>query len=160
MMKINYAFDIAAEIISDKPFHEIPIKELCAVIRQRADQIEADNIREAFSVFDEMKESEQDSLRKFGAYDTPLSKENIDDRIDDWHDGEGVCENLHAHLGLSMEQYAYWVEKGELPCLHLTGYWIEPNKSFRCGKCGYQFQLADLPKIGREILTKKQKQPK
>lgn len=42
--------------------------------------------------------------------------ENIDDRIDAWHDGDGDEDQpLHEYLGWTREQYAAWVERGEFP---------------------------------------------
>lgn len=55
----SYAFDISAEIISDKPFDEIPIAELCAAMRARLDRVEQDNMHEAFVDWDSYVEEEE-----------------------------------------------------------------------------------------------------
>lgn len=96
--------------------------------------------------------------KAYGAYETPTTEENIEDRIDDWHEGGGelptrgeTTKTLHGHLGLSEGQFRHWVEKDKLPCLHLTGYWIHEGSSFRCYQCQCQFHLDDLPKIPRDI---------
>lgn len=51
-MKTNYAFDFAAEIISDKEFHEIPIEDLVAAISERLARVKESQEREAFGLFD------------------------------------------------------------------------------------------------------------
>lgn len=51
-MATNYAFHVAAEIISDKAFKDIPLKDICDAMRERLNQIEADGTREAFDAFD------------------------------------------------------------------------------------------------------------
>lgn len=43
-----------------------------------------------------------------------VTEENIDDLIEKWHDGDSKLP-LHEYLGLTFEEYAYFVEKGELP---------------------------------------------
>jgi hypothetical protein len=59
-MKTNYAFDVAAEIVSDKPFGEIPVSDLCAAMRKRLDEIEKTGTRDPFSSFDEMEAESDD----------------------------------------------------------------------------------------------------
>ena len=41
--------------------------------------------------------------------------EQIHDHIDDWHDHPDFAVSLHTYLGMTLEQYAAWVERGELP---------------------------------------------
>jgi hypothetical protein len=41
--------------------------------------------------------------------------EQIHDHIGEWHDAPEDGETLHAHLGMTWEQYAAWVERSELP---------------------------------------------
>lgn len=43
-----------------------------------------------------------------------VTEENIDQYIEEWHNSSTDLE-LHEYLGLTWEQYARWVEKGELP---------------------------------------------
>lgn len=54
--------------------------------------------------------------KEFGAFDTPTTAQNIDDRIDAWH-GETAppieLPLLHQYLGLSRETYAAYVENGD-----------------------------------------------
>lgn len=50
---------------------------------------------------------------RFGAYYTATTPENVDDRVDDWHENAACCVDgraLHEHLGWTEEQYARWVE--------------------------------------------------
>lgn len=42
------------------------------------------------------------------------TKETIDDLISEWHDSETTL-SLHEYLGLSVEEYATWVNTSELP---------------------------------------------
>ena len=51
--KTNYMFDCAAEIVTDKPFDEVPVSELVQAMRQRLDRILAIDEREAFGICDE-----------------------------------------------------------------------------------------------------------
>lgn len=61
-MRINYAFDFCAEIVSEKPFNDIPVKDLCAAMRARLDRVEKDSdmpgAHEAFNCFDQYEEEE------------------------------------------------------------------------------------------------------
>jgi hypothetical protein len=41
--------------------------------------------------------------------------EQIDDIIDEWHDGKIECEHLHEALGWTCEQYKSWVETSVIP---------------------------------------------
>jgi len=43
-----------------------------------------------------------------------VTKENIDDLIDEWHEGNSE-QKLHEFLGLTEEQYAHYVKTNELP---------------------------------------------
>lgn len=43
-----------------------------------------------------------------------VTKENIDDLIDMWHESDSELP-LHTYLGLTEEQYAEWVETNKLP---------------------------------------------
>jgi hypothetical protein len=45
----------------------------------------------------------------------PTTPENIDDRIDAWHDGGGRNLELHEYLGWTREQYKAWLERSEYP---------------------------------------------
>lgn len=54
----NYAFCFAAEIVSELPFDEIPVEEICAAIRGRLEKACADGNREVFECFDEFEEEE------------------------------------------------------------------------------------------------------
>ncbi len=44
----------------------------------------------------------------------------IDDAIDLWHDGGGKGLALHEFLGWTWEQYAAYVERGEIPTPEAT----------------------------------------
>lgn len=37
------------------------------------------------------------------------TEENIHDLIDEWHQSDSNVE-LHQHLGMTFEEYAYWVK--------------------------------------------------
>lgn len=39
-----------------------------------------------------------------------LSEEELDERIDAWHNGDGDDLELHEYLGVSWQDYAAWVE--------------------------------------------------
>lgn len=41
--------------------------------------------------------------------------ENVDDRIDAWHGGDGEGQELHEYLGWTLGEYAAWVERNEFP---------------------------------------------
>jgi hypothetical protein len=41
--------------------------------------------------------------------------DTIDDFIDQWHDGAGEGMPLYEYLGMTLEEYAAWVERNELP---------------------------------------------
>lgn len=56
----NIAFDVAAEIITDKPFAELTTAELVAAMRARLDRVEANNEREAFGMFDEFEDDSKE----------------------------------------------------------------------------------------------------
>jgi hypothetical protein len=43
-----------------------------------------------------------------------LTNENIDDLIDAWHESDG-SQALHEFLGLTWEEFKYWVENKSLP---------------------------------------------
>ena len=45
---------------------------------------------------------------------TTVTKENIHDLIEKWHESDSE-KTLHEYLGLTFEQYAYWVKTDELP---------------------------------------------
>jgi hypothetical protein len=47
----NYAFEVATSIESTKPFSKITVKELCAALRQRLNDIEAEDDPEAFNCY-------------------------------------------------------------------------------------------------------------
>lgn len=51
-MNKSYAFDFAAEIVSDKEFHEIPVDDLVAAISERLMKVRSAKEREAFGLFD------------------------------------------------------------------------------------------------------------
>jgi hypothetical protein len=59
----NIMFDLAAQIVTDKDFSDIPMSELIAAMRKRLDSIEAeaDSEREAFGFCDEY-EVEQNKI--------------------------------------------------------------------------------------------------
>lgn len=40
---------------------------------------------------------------------------DIDDLIDQWHDGAGEGQPLSQFLGMSTEEYSYWLRTNELP---------------------------------------------
>lgn len=42
-------------------------------------------------------------------------KRDIHDAIAEWHDKPEDGVSLHAYLGMTWEQYARWVDYGELP---------------------------------------------
>jgi hypothetical protein len=42
------------------------------------------------------------------------TKENIDDLIDEWHKSDNDVP-IWEYLGLTFDEYRYWVEKDELP---------------------------------------------
>ncbi|MGS2779908.1 hypothetical protein ACVBAX_21455 [Robertmurraya sp. GLU-23] len=43
-----------------------------------------------------------------------LTNDNIYDFIEEWHNSDSEKE-LHEYLGLTFEQYAYWVKTDQLP---------------------------------------------
>jgi len=59
-MKLNYAFDLAAQIESDKDFDDIPLAEKIFAMRKRLDSIKEENNNEAFNLYDAY-EVEEDS---------------------------------------------------------------------------------------------------
>lgn len=42
-------------------------------------------------------------------------EEFLDDRIDDWHNGNTVIPQLHAYLRMDWEEYTTWTTTGKLP---------------------------------------------
>ncbi|MGE7983705.1 hypothetical protein [Solibacillus sp. NPDC093137] len=44
-----------------------------------------------------------------------VTKENINDLIEEWHENDDLHQELHEFLGLTWEQYAHWVKTDELP---------------------------------------------
>jgi len=44
----------------------------------------------------------------------PVTKDNIDDLIDSWHESD-TEQKLHEYLRLTLEQYSQWVETNKLP---------------------------------------------
>lgn len=50
------------------------------------------------------------------SYDTPTTNENIDDRIDDWHENRSAAGvSLPDHLGVTYDVYKIWVETQKFP---------------------------------------------
>ncbi len=45
--------------------------------------------------------------------DLPLTSEELDARIEAWHNGDGE-DQLHEYLGLTWEQYKQWAETGDI----------------------------------------------
>lgn len=45
----------------------------------------------------------------------PLTSDELDARIDAWHNGDGEGQELHEHLGWTWEQYKQWVETRRMP---------------------------------------------
>lgn len=78
---------------------------------------------------DEVLEMVRKRLPKFAAtvaeapqeigcpYSEPTTDENINDRVDAWHDApvDTVAARLHVHLGMHESEYALWVQTGKLP---------------------------------------------
>lgn len=58
-MKTNYAFDFAAEIVSNKEFHEIPVADLVDAMIARLLKVKENDEKEAFSFFDSFEEKEE-----------------------------------------------------------------------------------------------------
>ena len=44
----------------------------------------------------------------------PLTSDELDARIDSWHNGDGEGQSIHEYLGWTWEQYKHWAETGEL----------------------------------------------
>ena len=63
-------------------------------------------------------------------YETKLRKARIDEE--------------RAKAGLEPMYSTHEKERGK-PCEHLAGYWIRREQSFRCYRCGCQFQVAEIP---------------
>jgi len=42
-----------------------------------------------------------------------LTPEELEARIDAWHNGDGEGQELHEYLGWTWEQYKNWVKTGE-----------------------------------------------
>lgn len=38
-----------------------------------------------------------------------MTEEEIADKIDEWHNGNGVNQELHEYLGWTEDQYAVWI---------------------------------------------------
>ena len=56
MLRINYMFDCAASIVTEKKFEDITVPEFCAAMRKRLDDIEAEDNPEAFGLCDAYEE--------------------------------------------------------------------------------------------------------
>lgn len=56
-----------------------------------------------------------DEMRTLMGASTPTTAENVRERIDAWHRGDGAGADLHRFLGWTWKQYATWVKSGEFP---------------------------------------------
>lgn len=39
----------------------------------------------------------------------------LDDRVDDWHEGRTIIEQLHDYLRFTSEEFTEWMLTGKLP---------------------------------------------
>lgn len=44
-----------------------------------------------------------------------LTPDELDTKIEAWHNGDGEGKHLHEYLGWTFEEYKCWVEIGRMP---------------------------------------------
>ena len=47
----------------------------------------------------------------------PLTSEELEAKVEAWHNGAGTDQELHVWLGMTWEQYKHWAETGEINTL-------------------------------------------
>ncbi len=62
-----------------------------------------------------------------------ITREDVDDLVERWHDGEGIGLALHEYLGMTMEEYKAFFERHVLPDPRVVHARQHPGKV--CPKC-------------------------